>query len=51
MLLDTFLKVANNNDKKWLLRSLINRALGHDMQVQKKERSLSRNLGGDAPHQ
>jgi len=51
MLLDTFLKVANNNDKEWLLRSFINRACGHDMQVQKKEHSLSRNLGEEAPHQ
>ena len=51
MLLDTFLKVANNNDKEWLLRSFINRALGHSMQVQKKERNLSRNLGEDGPHQ
>ena len=50
-LIELFLGVANNNDKEWLLRSFINRALGHDMQVQKKERSLSRNLGEDAPHQ
>ena len=51
MLIELFLGVANNNDKEWLLRSFINRALGHDMQVQKKERSLSRNLGEEAPHQ
>ena len=50
-LIELFLGVANNNDKEWLLRSFINRALGHSMQVQKKERSLSRNLGEDAPHQ
>tara|TARA_R110000824_G_C14968766_1_gene652861 strand:+ start:52 stop:723 length:672 start_codon:yes stop_codon:yes gene_type:complete len=50
-LIELFLGVANNNDKEWLLRSFINRALGHDMQVQKKERSLSRNLGEDASHQ
>ena len=50
-LIEMFNEVANNNDKEWLLRSLINRALGHDMQVQKKNRSLSRNLGEDAPHQ
>ena len=50
-LIELFLGVANNNDKEWLLRSFINRALGHSMQVQKKERSLSRNLGEDASHQ
>lgn len=53
MLLDTFLKVANNNDKEWLLRSFINRALGHSMQVQKKENrvSISRNFGEDITNQ
>jgi len=50
-IMEMFNEVANNNDKEWLLRSFINRALGHDMQVQKKNRSLSRNLGEDAPHQ
>tara|TARA_R100001594_G_C4039831_1_gene262975 strand:- start:1556 stop:2203 length:648 start_codon:yes stop_codon:yes gene_type:complete len=50
-LLDTFLQVANNNDKEWLLRSFINRALGHSMQVQKKEVILSRNFGEEAVHQ
>ena len=50
-IMEMFNEVANNNDKEWLLRSFINRVLGHDMQVQKKERSLSRNLGGEAPHQ
>ena len=50
-IVELFLRVANYNDKEWLLRSFINRGAGHSMQVQKKERSLSRNLGEDAPHQ
>ena len=50
-LLDTFLQVANDNDKEWLLRSFINRALGHSMQVQKKEVILSRNFGEEAVYQ
>ena len=50
-IMEMFNEVANNNDKEWLLRSFINRALGHSMQVQKRERSLSRNLGEDAPSQ
>ena len=50
-IMEMFNEVSNNNDKEWLLRSFINRACGHDMQVQKRARSFSRNLGEDATHQ